>query len=70
MNFSDILIKFKITDSEPVIILSGAKDSDRSKFYAGISRAAFRTDAVIIDSAIANGIEPFAIRRSILIHKC
>ena len=44
--------------------MSGAIDSNRSKFYAGICRAAFRTDAVIIDSGVKSGIEQFTLRRS------
>jgi len=35
----------------------GAKESGRSKFYAGICRAAFRVDAVVLDSGIKSGIE-------------
>ncbi len=64
MGISDVLYKFKFFAPLPVIILSGSKEAGRSKFYAGISRAAYRTDAVIIDSGVENGIEPFALRRS------
>jgi len=44
--------------------MAGAKDSGRAKFYAGICRAAFRVDAVVLDSGIKSGIEQFALRRS------
>lgn len=43
----------------------GAKDTGRGKFYAGIARAAFNTDAIILDSGIATGIEQYAIRRGV-----
>jgi len=46
-----------------VIVIAGAKYSQRGKFYAGISRAAYKTDAVVIDSGVRTGIEPFAIRK-------
>jgi len=39
--------------------------SKRGKLYAGICRAAYKTDAVIIDSGIKTGIEPFAIRKGV-----
>lgn len=41
------------------------KDSPRGKFYAGIARACFNTDAVIVDNAITSGIEKFALRRGL-----
>jgi hypothetical protein len=36
----------------------------RSKALAGACRAAFRTDAYIIDSGIGSGIEKFCLRKS------
>jgi len=65
LNVGDILYRFKFYEPLPVIVLSGAKEAGRSKFYAGISRAAFRTDAVVIDSGIECGIESFALRRKL-----
>ena len=50
-----------------MIIVAGGMFSDRGKFYAGIARAAYKTDAVIIDSGIYTGIEPFCIRKSTFI---
>jgi hypothetical protein len=35
------------------------------KFYAGIARACFNTDAIIVDNAVTTGIEKFALRRGI-----
>lgn len=37
------------------------------KFYAGIARACFNTDAIIVDNAVATGIEKFALRRDVKI---
>ena len=57
--------KFKFQEASPVVILSGAKPNSRGKFFAGIARACFRTDAVIIDSGVEVGIESFAMRQNI-----
>jgi len=65
LRFKDVLNKFGFQQPTPVIMLSGAIDSNRSKFYAGICRAAFRTDAAIIDSGIKSGIEQFTLRRKV-----
>lgn len=45
--------------------LIGAKETNRGKFYAGIARACFNTDAVVVDSAISTGIEKYTIRRGV-----
>ena len=55
--------KFKIVEPHPVIIIAGGMETGQGKFYAGIARAAYKTDAVIIDSGIATGIEPFTMRK-------
>ena len=65
VDLNEILKKFKFTEASPVVILSGAKANSRGKFFAGIARASFRTDAVIIDSGIEVGIEAFAMRKNI-----
>ena len=44
-----MLQKFKYTKRLPVINLIGAMEKGRAKFYAGIVRAAFNTDKVIVD---------------------
>lgn len=46
-----------------MINLIGGKDTGRGKFLAGIARAAFNCDAIIIDSGISTGIEKYALRR-------
>jgi len=38
---------------------------NRSKVLAGVCRAAYHTDAVIIDSAVTTGIEKFCIRKNV-----
>lgn len=59
-----IIRAFKFVEGSPVIVLSGARDSGRGKLLAGLSRAAFRSDAVILDSGVETGIESFCLRRS------
>lgn len=59
-----VIRAFKFVEGSPVIILSGARDSGRGKLLAGLSRAAFRSDAVILDSGLETGIESFCLRRS------
>ena len=60
----DITRAFKFIEGAPVIVLAGARDSGRGKSLAGLSRAAFRSDAVIIDSGVETGIENYCLRRS------
>jgi len=59
-----IIRAFKFVDGSPVIVLAGARESGRGKLLAGLSRAAFRSDAVILDSGVETGIESFCLRRS------
>ena len=49
----------------PVVLLIGANTQNQGKLFAGISRAAFNTRAIIIDSGLQTGIEKFCIRRNI-----
>lgn len=60
----DILRAFKFVEGSPVLIMSGARETGRGKFLAGLARAAFRSDAVIIDSGVETGIENYCLRRS------
>lgn len=60
-----MLEKFKFIEHTPVINIIGAMEKGRGKFYAGITRAAFNTDAVIIDNGVGSGIEKFALRRGV-----
>jgi hypothetical protein len=61
----DMIAKFKYTDAYPVISIIGGMENNRGKFYAGIARAAFNTDAVIVTNGIAIGIEKFVLRRGV-----
>lgn len=55
--------RLKLTEGYPVVNLIGAAQSKRGKFYAGVVRACFNGDAVIVDSAIETGLEPYVIRK-------
>ena len=59
-----ILESFKIEEALPSIIIAGNRDSQRGKLLAGVARAAFRSDAVIMDSGVKSGIENYCLRRS------
>ena len=65
MPIRDMLDKFKYNQPFPVINLIGAMEKGRGKFYAGVARAAFNTDAVIVDNGLASGIEKFTLRRGV-----
>lgn len=62
---ADTLKKFKFSAPSPVVILTGARDSNRQNLLEGVSRAAFRSDAVIVDSGIKNGIERSVLRQNL-----
>jgi hypothetical protein len=62
----DILRAFKFVEGCPVLVMAGARESGRGKFLAGLARAAFRSDAVVIDSGVETGIENYCLRRSCL----
>lgn len=61
----EMLDKFKYTEMTPVVNIIGAMEKGRGKFYAGIARAAFNTDAVIVDNGLASGLEKFTLRRGV-----
>lgn len=61
----EMLEKFKYTEMTPVINIIGAMEKGRGKFYAGVARAAFNTDAVIVDNGLASGLEKFTLRRGV-----
>ena len=62
---SEVCDKLKITTPTPVIILVGAMTQRAGKTLAGVARAAFKTDAFIIDSGLGSGIEKFCLRKNI-----
>ena len=51
-----MITKFKYTEANPVVNIIGGMENNRGKFYAGIARAAFNTDAIIVTNGIATGI--------------
>lgn len=55
--------KIKFSQPTPVIILTGAMTQRAGKTLAGVARAAFRTDAIVIDSGVGTGIEKFCSRK-------
>jgi len=64
---TEVCDKLKFTKPTPVIILVGAMTQRAGKALAGVCRAAFRTDACIIDSGIGSGIEKFCLRKEVLL---
>ena len=64
-NLPKILEDFQFKEHMASVILVGARDSGRGKLLAGVSRAAFRSDAVIIDSGVSTGIESYCLRRKV-----
>ena len=62
---TEVCDKLKINTASPVIVLAGAMTDRAGKTLAGIARAAFRTDAVIIDSGLGSGIEKFSLRKKV-----
>ena len=61
---SEVCDKLKINKSAPVIVLAGAMTQRAGKTLAGVARAAFRTDAIVIDSGIGSGMEKFMLRKN------
>lgn len=60
---SEVCEKLKLNQPTPVIILAGAMTQRAGKTLAGVARAAFRTDAIIIDSGLGSGMEKFCMRK-------
>jgi hypothetical protein len=65
LRVSDIADHFKFIEPQQVIVLIGANTRRKVKLFAGISRAALNTRAVIIDSGLQTGIEKFCLRKNI-----
>ena len=65
LRVSDIADHFKFIEPQQVIVLIGANTRRKIKLFAGISRAALNTRAVIIDSGLQTGIEKFCLRNNI-----
>lgn len=65
LRVSDIADHFKFIEPQQVIVLIGANTKRKIKLFAGISRAALNTRAIIIDSGLQTGIEKFCLRKNI-----
>ena len=65
LRVSDIADHFKFIDPQQVIVLIGANTKRKIKLFAGISRAALNTRAIILDSGLQTGIEKFCLRKNI-----
>jgi hypothetical protein len=62
---SEVCDRLKWSLPTPVLILSGAMTQRVGKTMAGVCRAAFRTDAVIIDSGVSSCVEKFCLRKNV-----
>ena len=65
LRVSDIADHFKFIEPQQVIVLIGANTKRKVKLFAGISRAALNTRAIILDSGLQTGIEKFCLRKNI-----
>ena len=65
LRISDIADHFKFIEPQQVIVLIGANTKRKIKLFAGISRAALNTRAIILDSGLQTGIEKFCLRKNI-----
>lgn len=57
--------KFDFAEPAPVLAVVGARNTGRGNFVVGLARAAFRSDAVILDSGVQTGMELYAIREKV-----
>lgn len=62
---SDVLKRSGIVENNPVILLSGAEGDKRAGLLVGIARAAYSTDAVIVDNGLKSGIETACYRKKV-----
>jgi hypothetical protein len=67
---SEVCDKLKLTQPTPVIVLAGTYSERAGKTLAGVSRAAVRADACLIDSGIGSGIEKFCLRKHLTLIGC
>ena len=65
LRVTDIADHFKFIEPQQVIVLIGANTKRKIKLFAGISRAALNTRAIILDSGLQTGIEKFCLRKNI-----
>ncbi|OMJ95259.1 hypothetical protein SteCoe_1475 [Stentor coeruleus] len=65
IKISEILKRSGIAENNPVILLSGVEGEKRSGLLVGIARAAYSTDAIIVDNGLKNGIETACYRKKV-----
>ena len=65
LRISDVADHYKFIEPQQVIVLIGANTKNKIKLFAGISRAALNTRAIILDSGLQTGIEKFCLRKNI-----
>ena len=65
MKQADVVKKLDIAENNPVIMLVGVEDEKNARTLSSVVRAAFNTDAVIIDNGLHSGIEILARRRGV-----
>lgn len=65
IKLGEILKRSGINESLPVILLSGAEGEQKARLLVGIARAAYSTDAVIVDNGLKSGIEQACSRKKV-----
>ena len=65
MKQADVVSKLGIAENNPVIMLVGVDNENHARTLSSVVRAAFNTDAVIIDNGLHSGIEILAHRRGV-----
>jgi SLOG in TRPM, prokaryote len=65
IKISDIIKRSGIIENNPVILLSGAEGDKKAGLLVGVARAAYSTDAVIIDNGLKSGIETACFRKKV-----
>jgi len=61
----EILTRLKLNESSPVIVLIGNEGDQRGKLLSGAVRAAYSTDAIIVDNGLKSGIEAICYKRKV-----
>ncbi|OMJ93102.1 hypothetical protein SteCoe_4048 [Stentor coeruleus] len=65
IKISEILKRSGIVENNPVILLSGVEGEKRAGLLVGIARAAYSTDAIIVDNGLKSGIETACYRKKV-----
>lgn len=62
---TEIADHYKFYDPCPVINIIGGNSNKVGKLMAGLTRAAYNTRAIIVDSGVETGVEQFCLRKNI-----